>query len=93
MVTGQWYKWTIIMDSNRNLQMYLNSVNSNTATLSSRNIASGNVPKIDRLQSWLGRSHWENDPTPNGVDALLHGSIDQFRIYERELTMDEIDTL
>jgi regulation of enolase protein 1 (concanavalin A-like superfamily) len=37
-------------------------------------------------QNWLGRSQW-------GADAYYSGSLDDFRIYNRPLTIDEVDML
>ncbi len=64
--------------SKRSILLYVNGVL----------IKSLNVPLDNKklVSNYIGKSHWDSDPT-------LNGKIEDFRIYDRELTYTEVRTL
>ncbi len=75
-----WHHVAVVIDSaSMNMQLYLNG----------DVVASGPTQRLpanlgETTQNWLGRSQW-------AADAYYSGTLDDFRIYNRALTSDEVD--
>lgn len=77
--------WTI--SKSGNWTIYINGrVVSNNLKLLPRNII--------RKRNYIGRSNWNNEANPPfPYDDMYNGWIDDFRMYSRELTPEDIDML
>jgi len=89
LATGQWYHVVMIYDgalAMNNLQLYLNGSPEKFGTIST-GLADNIIPRITGSKLRVG------DYTTTAVVASLNGQIDEVRLYNRVLTLAEIQDL
>ena len=69
-----------VIQANGNMQLYLN------ASLSASNESTTPLTTLTRTKQYIGKSNWS-------TDGYLDGMVDEFRIYSRALSAEEVSAL
>ena len=80
LTLNSWIHRVGVIKANGNMELYLNG------NLDVSNVNTAILPTLTRTQQFVGRSNWS-------VDEYLDGLIDDFRIYGRALSADQISEL
>ena len=80
LLINSWLHRVGVIEGNGNMRLYLNG------SLVASNTNTSVLPTLTRTQQFVGRSNWS-------ADGYLDGLIDDFRIYDRALSSDQISEL
>ena len=89
LAVGEWYHVVMVYDGSlatNNLQLYLNGSPEKFGTIST-GVTNNAIPRISASKLRVG------DYTATAVTAPLNGQVDEVRLYNRVLTLDEIQEL